>query len=66
MAAVVTAPDRRIAPLLRASILIPTHEHASTLPAAVAGVQAQAAGDVMLRVPGRPRPAIPPVTAILP
>jgi hypothetical protein len=38
--------------MLRASVLIPTHEHAATLPFAVASVQAQCSNDVEILIVG--------------
>lgn len=38
--------------MLRASVLIPTHEHAATLPLSVASVQAQAGDDVEILIVG--------------
>ena len=43
------SPDR---PMLRASVLIPTHEHAATLPFAVASVQAQCSDDMEILIVG--------------
>src|ERR1700736_2265106 len=38
--------------MLRASVLIPTHEHAATIPFAVASVQSQAGGDIEILIVG--------------
>ena len=38
--------------MLRASVLLPTHEHAATLPFAVASVQAQGADDIEILIVG--------------